>query len=122
VWTIEPEVCLVHGKDVPFSFRVALAPVGASNFELIEPHTGDSVYLEHLNSKGEGFHHACVIYDTLKAMQVAKEELLTQGREMVQFGGLGEVGEFGYFAIPETDTLLEVLYLSELPPPEMTIG
>jgi hypothetical protein len=122
VWTIEPETCLVHGEEVPFSFRVAIAPVGDSNFELIEPHTGDSIYVEHLNSKGEGFHHTCVIYDTLEAMRAAKDELLGQGREMVQFGGLGEVGEFGYFATPEIDALLEGLYLKELPQPEKTIG
>jgi methylmalonyl-CoA/ethylmalonyl-CoA epimerase len=57
VWTIEPAECRVRGQDSPFSFRVALATVGGGTFELITPHTGNSVYDEHLAEHGEGFHH-----------------------------------------------------------------
>ena len=56
-----------------------------------------------------------------EAMQSAKAELSRQGRAMVQSGGLGEMGEFCYFEIAETGTILELLYLTELPPPEKTI-
>ncbi len=121
VWTIEPQNCTVHGKGVPFSFRVAIAQIGSSNYELIEPVSGDSVYVEHLRSKGEGFHHTCIAYETREAMQSAKAELSRQGRDMIQSGGLGELGEFCYFEIAETGTILELLYLTELPPPEKTI-
>jgi hypothetical protein len=55
-------------------------------------------------------------------MRAARDELASQGREMIQSGDLGEAGEFYYFHMPEHDAALEVLYLSELPPPEMTIG
>ena len=41
---------------------------------------------------------------------------------MTQSGDLGEAGEFCYFHMPENDAALELLYLSQLPPPEMTIG
>jgi hypothetical protein len=122
VWTIEPVVCTVHGRDVPYSFRVAIAQIGDSAFELIEPLDGRSDYVEHLESKGDGFHHTCIIYPSRNAMRQARDELAGQGREMTQSGDLGDLGEFCYFHIPETDTTLEVLYLSELPPPEGMIG
>lgn len=74
--------------------------------------SGDSVYAEHLRSKGEGFHHTCIIYPNLEAAHAARDELLSQGREMVQSADMGEIGEFYYFYIAETDAILEVLYLN----------
>jgi len=122
VWTISPDDCTVNGEEVPYSFRLAVAQVGDSNFELIEPLEGHSVYVEHLATKGEGFHHTCLIYQTHEAMRAARDELADQGRVMIQSGALGDAGEFYYFHMPENDSALELLYLTELPPPEMTIG
>jgi hypothetical protein len=122
VWTIVPERCTVHGREVPYSFRVAIARVGDSNFELIQPLEGRSVYVEQLESKGEGFHHSCIIYPSRATMRAASDELSSQGRAMIQSGDLGTAGEFCYFHMPENDSALELLYLSELPDPEMTIG
>ena len=89
IWTIEPTDCKVHGKDVLFTFRVAIAQVGDSNFELLEPVSGESVYVEHLKSKGEGFHHACLAYPSLESMRAAKDELLAQNREMSNLAASG---------------------------------
>ena len=122
LWTIEPAATTVHGRDVPFSFHVALAQVGGSSYELIAPHTGESVYVEHLETKGEGFHHTCLAYPSLAAMRAARAELAAQGRTMIQSGSLGDLGEFCYFEIAETGSALELLYLKDLPPPEKTIG
>ncbi|MGD0715234.1 MAG: VOC family protein [Gaiellaceae bacterium] len=122
VWTIEPPVTTVRGREVPFSFRIAIAPIGDSNYELLAPHTGESIYVEHLEAKGEGFHHTCIAYPTHEALREAKAELTRQGREMVQSGDFGELGEFCYFDIAETGALLELLYLKEQAPPEKTIG
>jgi hypothetical protein len=55
-------------------------------------------------------------------MRAARDELADQGRVMIQSGALGDAGEFYYFYVPENDSALELLYLTELPPPEMTIG
>jgi methylmalonyl-CoA/ethylmalonyl-CoA epimerase len=122
VWTIEPTDTTVHGRKVPFSFRVAIAQVGDSNYELIQPLSDQNHYTEHLKTKGEGFHHTCLAYPSREAMHAAKDKLVKQGREMVASASLGELGEFCYFPIPEAGGALELLYLKELPPPEKTIG
>lgn len=122
VWTVAPDDCTVNGEDMPYAFRLAVAQVGQSHFELIEPLEGDSVYVEHLATKGEGFHHTCLIYPSRVAMLSARDELAAQGRAMIQSGRLGDAGEFYYFHMPETDDALELLYLEELPPPELIIG
>jgi Glyoxalase/Bleomycin resistance protein/Dioxygenase superfamily len=122
IWTIEPVATTVRGRDVPYSFRIAFATVGGSSFELVAPHTGESIYVDHLETNGEGFHHTCIAYPSRVAMNEAKAELIGQGREVVQSAVVGEIGEFCYFHIAEIGSLLELLYLSELPPPEKTIG
>ena len=122
IWTIEPTESTVHGEMESFSFRVALAEVGGGNYELLSPLSGKSVYSEHLANHGEGFHHTCLSYPSLEAMQAARSELVSQGREMVQGGSVGDAVEFCYFFMPEIDSILELLYLGELPPPELTIG
>ena len=123
IWTIAPAECRVHGQVSAFSFRVALATVGGGTFELITPHSGHSVYEEHLERHGEGFHHTCLFYPSLEAVREAKAELLRQGRELIQEGSGGDLFEFGYFRFPEIGSLVEVLFLdpSKLPAPEVVI-
>jgi len=122
VWTIEPAATTVRGREVPFSIRIAFAQVGASNYELLAPHEGDSIYVEHLAANGEGFHHTCIRYPSRDAMRDAKAELERQGRTMVQSADMGDLGEFCYYDIPEIGSLIELLYFTELPPPEKAIG
>lgn len=123
IWTITPAECRVHGRVSPFSFRVALATVGGGTFELITPHSGRSVFEEHLEKHGEGFHHTCLVYPSLEAVRAAKTELRRQGRELIQEGSAGDVFDFGYFLFPEIGSTVEVLYLdaAKLPPPEAVV-
>ena len=122
VWTLEPEHCTVHGGAVPYSCRVAIAPLGSSNLELIEPVSGDSVYVEHLETRGEGFHHTCIAFSDPAAMHQARGDLEAREWEMIQSGRVGDAAEFYYFRIPDTDSVLELLWIDELPPPEATIA
>jgi hypothetical protein len=123
IWTITPAECSVYGQASPFSFRVALATVGGGTFELIAPHNGRSVYEEHLDKHGEGFHHTCLFYPSLEAVRQAKTDLLRQGRVLIQEGSAGDVFDFAYFLFPEIGSVVEVLYLdaAKLPPPEAVI-
>ena len=123
VWTINPTECRVHGKLGAFSFRIALATVGGGTFELAAPHGGRSVYNEHLEQHGEGYHHTCLVYPTLAAVREAKADLRRQGREPIQEASGGDVFEFGYFPFPEIGSLVEVLYIdaTQLPAPEAVI-
>jgi len=123
LWTIEPAECKVRGQQSRFSFRVALATVGGGTYELITPHSGRSIYDEHLEKHGEGFHHTCLVYPSLEAVRGATAELRRQGREPVQEASAGDVFEFAYFSFPEIGSLVEVLYLdaTKLPPPEAVI-
>ena len=47
----------VRGKPVHYTMRVALAHTGATQWELIQPLEGPSIYAEFLESRGEGLHH-----------------------------------------------------------------
>jgi catechol 2,3-dioxygenase-like lactoylglutathione lyase family enzyme len=124
VWTIEPAHCMVHGQESPFSFRAALATVGGATLELIAPHSGRSVYEEHLEKHGEGFHHTCVVYPSMEAVREAKAELRRQGREVIQEASAGDVFDFAYVHFPEIGSPVEILYLDaeKLPPPDVVIS
>lgn len=123
IWTITPAECRVRGQVSHFSFRVALATVGGGTYELITPHSGRSVFDEHLEEHGEGFHHTCLVYPSLKAVREAKAELRRQRGEPIQEGSAGDLFDFGYFQFPEIGSLVEVLYLdaAKLPAPEAVI-
>ena len=123
VWTIAPPECRVRGKASPFSFRVALATVGGGTYELITPHGPRSVFDEHLEQHGEGFHHTCLLYPSLEAVREAKADLRRQGREPIVEASAGDAIEFGYFWFAEIGSLVEVLYLNaaQLPAPEAVI-
>jgi methylmalonyl-CoA/ethylmalonyl-CoA epimerase len=120
LWTIKPEKAVVRGQDVPYSFRVAIGQVGDGFYELIAPLSGDTIYVDHLRDNGEGFHHTAVVYPSVEAVRAARDELVKQGREILQVGGVGDT-EWYYFDIPGIG-ILEVLHLGELGDPEKVIS
>lgn len=81
------------------------------------------MYVNHLATRGEGFHHTCLFYASLDDVRAAKADLLRQGRVLMQEGGSGDFFEFAYFEFPEIGSPIEVLYIdvSKLPPPEAVI-
>jgi catechol 2,3-dioxygenase-like lactoylglutathione lyase family enzyme len=123
VWTIEPPEFKVGGANRKVSFRLALTTIGGGTYELISPHSGVSVFDEHLAAHGESFHHSCLLYPTADALRQVKADLIRQGRTVTQEGSAGDVFEFVYVAFPEINSAVELLYLdfSKMPPPEMVI-
>ena len=121
VWTITPESCVFRGQESPTTFRVALAQVGDSFYELIQPLTGDNFYAEHLKERGEGFHHTCFTYPDIDALHAARDNMLVKGRGLVQTMTLG-ASESCAFEIFETNAALELRCIADPGPPEKTIG
>jgi hypothetical protein len=123
VWTFEPPEFKVGGEPRQVSFRLALTTIGGGTYELVQPHTGVSVFDEQLAKHGEGFHHTCLLYATAGDLQEVKTHLVKQGRTVIQEGRAGDVFEFAYLAFPEIGSLVELLYLdlAKMPPPEMVV-
>jgi hypothetical protein len=110
--TVEPVETRWRGEVVPFAFRVGVAPLGGSRYELVGPASEGGPLHAHLAEHGEGFHHSCIGYDSRAAMQAARDELAAAGHELVVHADLGDAGEFAYVAVPGAIGLLELLYLA----------
>jgi methylmalonyl-CoA/ethylmalonyl-CoA epimerase len=52
----QPEA-IVHGKRTHCGAKLAFAPAGPVEVELIEPEEDDSIWSEFLATRGEGMHH-----------------------------------------------------------------
>ena len=53
----------VRGAEVTFSMKLAVAQIGAVEWELVEPMEGPSIYKEFMAQKGEGLHHVAFDVD-----------------------------------------------------------
>jgi hypothetical protein len=94
----------VRGRRVDYSMRIACAQAGPTQLELIQPLDGPSIYVEHLQAKGDGLHHIQSrvernIEDVVAAFARAGIGVLMSGR-------FGE-GEFYYL---DTERVLGVIY------------
>lgn len=73
-----------HGEPHDYSMALALADVGGTMLELIEPLAGESIYTDHLDAHGEGLHHvACFAFEHPEAVV---EEFETAGYPVLQSG------------------------------------
>lgn len=76
--------CTNRGKETTLRGKVAMAQAGSVQFELVQIVGGESIHLEHLDSRGEGLHHlGFFVRDLkarLKACQEAGIEVLQRGR------------------------------------------
>ena len=85
--------------------------------------SGPSVYQEHLDRDGAGFHHTCLVYPTVVAVREARAELAAQGRDLLQEASSGDLFDFAYFDFPEIGSAVEVLFVDadQMPAPEAVI-
>ena len=67
ILTFQPPVMTntkIRGKSVMYSMKLGITRIGNIQWELIQPLTGQSIYKEFLDQKGEGLHHiACDVGD-----------------------------------------------------------
>lgn len=100
VYTYGPHRCSTmtfRGKDQPYTMKLALAMVGDTQYELIEPLEGPSTYHEFLEQHGEGLHHLGYIVENIDA-EIARMAAL--GYPLLQSGrgfGLEGDGAYAYF-------------------------
>lgn len=84
----------------PYRLRIALASVGGTEIELIEPLDGNAMYAESLPADGSfamQFHHVCIRVEGLLADFDAHMASIDPERHPVVYrGGMGEVMRFAY--------------------------
>ncbi len=88
--------CTNRGKETTLRGKVAMAQAGSVQFELVQIVGGESIHLEHLDSRGEGLHHLGFFVRDLKARLKACREA---GIEVLQRGSLKQSGltiEYAY--------------------------
>jgi len=109
----------VYGKPVAHGFKAAIASLGNVSIELLAPLEGESVYVEYLKNKGEGFHHIALAFPTEKELDEAVEKLKGKGGVVIQSGRVGDLALYYYVDIKSIGLVLE-LFTGTLPPPEKT--
>ncbi len=106
VYTFAPPVlreCTFMGKPSDATWALALAWVGDTQIELMQPLSGESVYNRFLEKKGEGIHH---IKEWVDDCAATIEEYNKKGIGVIQSGKYDE-DEFYYL---DTETKLGILY------------
>lgn len=86
-----------RGRDQPYSMKLALAQVGSTQYELIEPLEGPTTYHEFLEQRGEGLHHLGYYVDDIDA-EITRMAAL--GYPLLQSGsgfGVDGDGAYAYF-------------------------
>lgn len=97
VFTYGPHNCssmTFRGQEQPYTMKLALAMVGNTQYELIEPLEGPTTYHEFLEQHGEGLHHLGYIVENIDA-EIARMAAL--GYPLLQSGrGFGVEGDGAY--------------------------
>jgi catechol 2,3-dioxygenase-like lactoylglutathione lyase family enzyme len=86
-----------RGRDQPYVMKLALAQVGTTQYELIEPVEGPTTYHEYLDQRGEGLHHVGYYVDDIDT-EIARMAAL--GYPLLQSGrgfGVDGDGAYAYF-------------------------
>jgi methylmalonyl-CoA/ethylmalonyl-CoA epimerase len=94
---------MVRGRRVDYAMRVAITQAGPMQLELIQPLFGPSIYVEHLESRGDGLHH---IQSKVENIEEVLAAFKGAGIEVLMSGKFGE-GEFYYL---DTEAKLGVIY------------
>lgn len=96
---------MYRGKPSDHTYLLALAWVGDTQLELMQPLTGRSCYDEFLETKGEGLHH---IKELVEDCQAEIARYAAKGIQVIQSGKFDD-DEFYYFDTePTLGIVLEI--------------
>ena len=88
-----------RGQELPWTVKLALAWVGNTQWEVIQPLEGPSLYQEYLHTHGEGVHHLLVDTGPL-SFERAIERLVAMKFPLGQEAMLNIPAKFGFFTLP----------------------
>lgn len=105
-----------RGSDQTYVMKLALAQVGSTQYELIEPIDGPTTYQEFLEARGEGLHHLGYYVDDIDAEIARMADL---GYPLLQSGrGFGVDGD-GAYAYFDSERDLGCIVEAIAPPRQM---
>lgn len=101
---------MYRGKPAEFDYHLSIAFAADMQIELIQHLSGDNIYKEFLDTKGEGVHHLGFLLDD---HQKVVKDFATNGFSIVQGGKVGG-SDFAYFDTrKEIGVYLETIVLDE---------
>lgn len=110
IYTYGPELLSLmtyRGAPTRYSMHIALAYMGSSRIELIQPLYGRTVYTDHIEKHGYGLQHLGIYVQNIEN---ALEHLRESGIAVImEGGGFGLDGD-GYYAYLDTEETHGVCY------------
>jgi hypothetical protein len=120
VYTFAPPLlreCTYMGRPSDAKWVLALAWVGETQLELMQPLSGESVYTTFLERRGEGFHH---IKEWVDDCAAAIEGYRSKGIDVIQSGKYLK-DEFYYLdTVPQLGIIYEIGNNGDVGRPERT--
>jgi hypothetical protein len=102
-----------RGRLQDYAIRLALAQAGEVLYELVQPLSGENIFKEHLDRKGESVHHIGVFVDSYDR---AIAEAMRQGHTVIQSGkGYGRWGDGAYGFLDTEKSLGVIVELIQVP-------
>ncbi|HTY54216.1 MAG TPA: VOC family protein [Candidatus Binataceae bacterium] len=104
---------MYHGKPANSQFKIALAYSGETQLELCQHISGDTIYKDFLDKRGEGLHHLGFFMDDKQKHDKALADLIAQGYPVLMSGRLGELS----FTYLDTEaaigSIMELVYIDQ---------
>ena len=102
-----------RGRLQDYAIRLALAQAGDVLYELVQPLSGENIFEEHLQRKGESVHHIGVF---VESYDQAVAEAMRQGHTVIQSGkGYGRWGDGAYGFLDTEESLGVIVELIQVP-------
>jgi hypothetical protein len=109
VFEVDETTSSFSDSSSSFRIRFAVALIGFSSIELIQPVSGRTIYSEHLKNRGPGIHHIGFYVTDLPS---AKRRLKRREYKALMEGQIRGLGRFAYFEAPDMHCIIEVLKFS----------